>query len=393
MELQDMDESVKEEEEQEPEPKEDGDSGEALVTPKRGASPLMVFENNPTPSPPPGDYNNRRSIHQLARDGDIETIRTWLQDEELRRHINDLDEKKLTPLHYAARNSNIEIMKILVENGADVNKMGDDNMTPLHYSARYGRLIEPKERRKSSMLSPMLTPTRGNSAVGTPEHDVFDGTATNQTLLTVVKKVEDQVDAAVEYLISLGADINAKDKYGMTPLHHTAIRGNKMALQRLLKSPGIIKEPIDAQNSTPLHLAATYNQPIIAKMLLNDGSTNPRALDSDLRTPLHEACQEGNVSVAKILLESAKAKYGTSVIREMTHDRDDDGATPLLLGVGKGGTSIVKLLLSYRANPNHRNKENVFPVHSAARTGDLETLRLLYQVIITYNVSHAYDYD
>lgn len=381
MELQDMDGSVKDDEDQERNA--DGDSGEALVTPKRGASPLMVFENNPTPSPPPGEYNARRSIHQMARDGDIETIRTWLQDDELRKHINDLDEKKLTPLHYAARNSNIDIMKVLSENGADVNKMGDDNMTPLHYAARYGRLIVPKERRKSSaLLSPMLTPTRGNSAATSMlEQDAFDaGDQTNHSLLTVVKKVEDKVDAAVEYLISLGADINAKDKYGMTPLHHTAIRGNKMALQRLLKSPGIIKEPIDAQKSTPLHLAATYNQPVIAKMLLADDSTNPRALDGDLRTPLHEACQEGNVSVAKILLESAKNKHGASVIREMTHDRDDDGATPLLLGVGKGGTSIVKLLLSYRANPNHRNKENVFPVHSAARTGDLATLTLLYQV-------------
>ena len=70
-----------------------------------------------------------------------------------------------------------------------------------------------------------------------------------------------KVGVIIEYLIENGADINAQDKYGMSPLHHTAIRGNQEALKVLLKSPGIVQEPRDAQGSTPLHLAATYNQP------------------------------------------------------------------------------------------------------------------------------------
>ena len=125
-----------------------------------------------------------------------------------------------------------------------------------------------------------------------------------KSLLTIVKAVENKVDEVVDYLIENGADINAQDKYGMTALHHTAIRGNRKALQRLLSTPGIIKEPRDAQESTPLHLAATYNQPNIAKILLNEGNANPRAFDNDLRTPLHEACQEGNISSYPIYYSS-----------------------------------------------------------------------------------------
>ena len=123
-----------------------------------------------------------------------------------------------------------------------------------------------------------------------------------------------------------------------------------------------------------------YVQANIAKILLNEGYANPRAIDTALRTPLHEACQEGNTLVAKILLETAQDKFGSAFVKSMMHDRDDGGATPLLLAVGKGGTSIVHLLLSFHANPNQRNKENVFPVHSAARTGNLDTLALLCQV-------------
>ena len=86
---------------------------------------------SPTPS---GGEDGVKSLHQLARDGDTQGIKQWLH--KYTHNINELDEKKLTPLHYAARYSNIEVMKILVENGADINRLGDDDMTPLHYAAR-----------------------------------------------------------------------------------------------------------------------------------------------------------------------------------------------------------------------------------------------------------------
>ena len=78
---------------------------------------------------------SQRSYIDATRDGDVETLRQVLSDPKnsILRNVNILDEKKLTPLHYAARHSNIEAMKILVEHGADVNKLGDDDMTPLHY--------------------------------------------------------------------------------------------------------------------------------------------------------------------------------------------------------------------------------------------------------------------
>ena len=98
----------------------------------------MYFENLPkSASPPPGE-EGYKSLHQLARDGDTDTIKALFSDSynDTIKYINELDEKKLSPLHYAARHSNIEVMNILVENGANINKLGDDSMTPLHYAAR-----------------------------------------------------------------------------------------------------------------------------------------------------------------------------------------------------------------------------------------------------------------
>ena len=68
------------------------------------------------------------------------------------------------------------------------------------------------------------------------------------------------------------------------------------------------------------------------------------------------------------------------MIRHIRGHSNEGGATSLLLAVGKGGTDIVRLLLLNHANPNQRNKDNVFPVHSAARTGNLDTLQILCQV-------------
>ena len=72
---------------------------------------------------PPGSEDVSKSLHQLARDGDAETIRLLFETSyaETMKYINALDEKKLTPLHYAARHSNLEVLKILVQNNDQVH--------------------------------------------------------------------------------------------------------------------------------------------------------------------------------------------------------------------------------------------------------------------------------
>ena len=104
----------------------------------------------------------------------------------------------------------------------------------------------------------------------------------------------------------------------------------------LLKSPGIIMEPTDAQGSTPLHLAATYNQPEIAKTLLTDGNATPAARDEDQRNPLHEACQEGSTEVAKVLLEEAHKKFGQGGIQKPCRQRRGFLKKPCLSTRGRG---------------------------------------------------------
>jgi ankyrin repeat protein len=43
------------------------------------------------------------------------------------------------PLHEASANGNVELVKLLIDNGADVNARSDDGKTPLDFAVEYKR--------------------------------------------------------------------------------------------------------------------------------------------------------------------------------------------------------------------------------------------------------------
>lgn len=46
-------------------------------------------------------------------------------------------------------------------------------------------------------------------------------------------------DQVTTFLVKNGADLNRGDKYGLTPLHYAAMRGNELATKELLQFRGI----------------------------------------------------------------------------------------------------------------------------------------------------------
>ena len=91
--------------------------GEAMTL---GARILEVFDQN---------KKIRKTVWQLAREGNITDIQILLNSsEDSQKSVNQLDSNNLSPLHYATKYLHLDMIKLLINFGANVNIQGEDNM-------------------------------------------------------------------------------------------------------------------------------------------------------------------------------------------------------------------------------------------------------------------------
>ena len=153
--------------------------------------------------------------------------------------------------------------------------------------------------------------------------------------------------AAVLRLLDRGADINARDGRGRTPLHAAARsclwvgEATCRGVVGALLDRGADVDARDAAGRTPLHGAAGGHVPGVGVELIRRGA-DVEARDDDGRTPLHVAAQYGGTfggrQVAVELLERGADADA----------RDAEGTTPRQVAEGRGWTEFVRLLRRWR---------------------------------------------
>ena len=161
----------------------------------------------------------------------------------------------------------------------------------------------------------------------------------NQELFVAV---DAQAVGTVVKLLAAGADVNGRDRDGMTPLMHAALEGSD-ELTRLLLAKGAVVNLKDTFGITALMQAAWAGHTQVVEMLIAQGAD--LNLQSVLEVPrlkkagvsaLMGASMNGNLEVVRILLDKDAR----------LNQQDAQGQTALMHASQQGNPQVVDLLLS-----------------------------------------------
>ena len=178
--------------------------------------------------------------------------------------INCLGSNDETPLHKATKNGQKEVVKFLLDKGANLEAKNAQDLMPIHL------LTEPVE---NSVEIVNIFVEKGadlncrNSNNETPLHLVLQNAMNSKYV-----KVEEKCLEIAKVLIENGANIDAINDTNETPLH-------------------IVSDRADNVKNT------NWFQVKITKLLLEKGADTNLKDNYNSRTPLHIALQTSNVEV------------------------------------------------------------------------------------------------
>ena len=262
-------------------------------------------------------------------------------------------------LNWASTFGQIEIMKLLLERGADVNTRDStqERRTPLHRAAANGHVEAIK----------LLIEVGG---------DVYSFDNTRSTPFT--RALANERHAAMEELARY--DVNIVDERGLTALHRAAIDGGpKEAIVTLLKLGGKDSMTVVAgEQGTPLHQAVAEGSKDIVSLLLNEGCpldlTDTRGVN-----PLHVAAEYGYTRIVELLLQKGcPLDLKTSI-----------GKTVLHFAAIKGHTDLIDLFSQRGLDVNIADNLGSTPIHSAIKAGRPDSVYEL-QIVGGKNLPDAF---
>ena len=251
------------------------------------------------------------------------SLRPWLSDMVV-----------LPPLTYAAICGNSELAMLLIKYGAKVNHSDDCGRTALHY------------------------------AVGDDGH--------MYSYVQHVDVAKRMCTLTAEKLLLAGANANAKDENGESPLY-LACRSGKTELVKLFLSHGA-NPNIGTIDTNPLHAACRDDHCDSVKLLL-EYNADVTVSDSTRKTALHRALESGTyysrnsdkIAVMVQLLLSRGANVNAV---------SEDGETPLYLACSKGYESVAKNLIEFGAKVDG-NSGKKLPLTAACRNKHVSMVQLL----------------
>lgn len=287
------------------------------------------------------------------------------------------------PLLKHLKPEQLQLAKILIAQGADINYVARDGYTPLALAAMAGEfelvnlLLE-----HGANVNPKSTP--GSFAAGAPTALMLAARGGNPEI--------------VSFLIDRGADVNASQKsrnaacYGYTPLAFAVQSGSIDSVKILLANGADVS----------IHMTEGENILMLAWIVANNEELLKTLIDAGVR-PTKECIWrfafKGTEETIKLLMshgaaldfkeESGKhamkhAVFGKNhqliefFIRQGA-DANPDEYSLLQQAANGNDPTTIKILLDAGADPNHQSKETNTPLSTAAERGNIEIIKMLLE--------------
>lgn len=322
-------------------------------------------------------------LHRLRShptvDGHLGETITEALDEQNRRIRERMAQESTLPLLQAARKGDLEQVRELLNQGADVNAEDPRRGgTPLHEAAYWGRrdvaalLLEKGAKADADKnYSPLHDAAwRGNTEVAELLQE--KGAAINQVgavCTPLQNAVEKNRIKTAELLIAKGADLHGPEPYLANRLLDLAAERGHVEMIRLLLAHGLKVNGFGFRNEPrPLRLAA------------DNGNTTAVAYLLDQGADIHYRGEKyGDRYDQDAILGSAVRGHKETFDLLLARGAKVDLNVALSAAAETGNLELVKELVDKGGNVNGEGKQEPAPLEGAIRSGKLDVVRYLVQ--------------